>query len=357
MAGKDKNIKTDLSGFLRYRGKEMPGKERNAFEKELQKDPFAEEAAEGFGEMDPEVIKNDLQNLTKQLRSRTRIRQRIIYYRIAASVAVLMIITSVLIVIQRNKPEKLISENTRVETPFEISKSPALSEPRQKENNKIALNELQGAGQKQKEEPPVTVSNEKSDNKAVVALKAEAVVNKAKEKISIPEKNEAEIMNNLVDPQSAKTRAAYDKKEDTALKAIPNPSQLALNEVVVSAYGAKRKSEKDMTGAVSTISTVKINDAGYTSPQPANGKENFDKYIKENIRRPADAKTGKEEVVVVSFTVKSTGIPENIKIIQSPGNSFSDEAIRLIKEGPAWKPAEENGIKIDDEVRIRIVFK
>jgi hypothetical protein len=55
--------------------------------------------------------------------------------------------------------------------------------------------------------------------------------------------------------------------------------------------------------------------------------------------------------------VKSTGIRENIKIIRSPGNSFSDEVIRLINEGPAWKPAEENGIKIDDEIRIRIVFK
>ena len=48
MKGKDKNDRTSLPGLLKYMANKMSGKERNSFEKELQKDPFANEAAEGF---------------------------------------------------------------------------------------------------------------------------------------------------------------------------------------------------------------------------------------------------------------------------------------------------------------------
>jgi len=59
----------------------------------------------------------------------------------------------------------------------------------------------------------------------------------------------------------------------------------------------------------------------------------------------------------VNFKVDAEGKIDSIKIIRSPGKNFSDEAIRLIKEGPAWKPAEENGKRIDDGIKIKIVFK
>jgi hypothetical protein len=47
----------------------------------------------------------------------------------------------------------------------------------------------------------------------------------------------------------------------------------------------------------------------------------------------------------------------NIEVKKSPGESFSSEAIRLLREGPEWVPAENNGKYIADEKRIRIVFK
>jgi TonB family protein len=61
--------------------------------------------------------------------------------------------------------------------------------------------------------------------------------------------------------------------------------------------------------------------------------------------------------VVLSFTVTLNGNLANIKVVRSPGKSFSDEAIRLLQSGPGWKPASENGAIIEDEVRVRIVFK
>ena len=92
-------------------------------------------------------------------------------------------------------------------------------------------------------------------------------------------------------------------------------------------------------------------------PRPENGKADFNKYIEDNLKRPDTETDGQRVVVVVNFKVDMKGKIDSIKVIKSPGKFFSDEAIRLIKEGPAWKPAEENGKVIDDEVRIRIVFK
>ena len=66
---------------------------------------------------------------------------------------------------------------------------------------------------------------------------------------------------------------------------------------------------------------------------------------------------GEREVVVIRFTVSETGSIRNIKVLKTPGDEFSKEAERLIKEGPAWKPAMKNGIPADNEVKIRITFK
>ena len=98
-------------------------------------------------------------------------------------------------------------------------------------------------------------------------------------------------------------------------------------------------------------------EAGHTPPQPVTGKENFDRYIKENIRRPANLAAGDSAVVVISFIVRITGAIDDFKVISSPGDEFSNEAKRLVIEGPAWNPAVSNGEKIEDVVPLRIMFK
>jgi TonB family protein len=115
---------------------------------------------------------------------------------------------------------------------------------------------------------------------------------------------------------------------------------------VVVGYGARGAGREDEEAANE-----------YNPPHPANGKADFDRYIRDNIRRPDTTTAGQRVVVVLNFRVDTEGKIDSIRIIRSPGKSFSDEAIRLIREGPEWKPAEENGKAINDEVRIRIVFK
>jgi TonB family protein len=144
----------------------------------------------------------------------------------------------------------------------------------------------------------------------------------------------------------------FTARKDADMKISMTPSLLALSEVVVVGYGKAAKS--DAAGAAVAGDQA---EAAYVTAQPVTGKDEFDRYIEENIQNPPSLPADQRVAVVLSFTVKSTGIIENLKVIRSPGQEFSDEAMRLIREGPGWKPAEENGTTIDDEVRIRIVFK
>ncbi len=76
-------------------------------------------------------------------------------------------------------------------------------------------------------------------------------------------------------------------------------------------------------------------------PEPADGWENYDTYLANNLNAPEEVKTkqggGTAGQVQVSFEVNKEGEPVNIKIVKSLCNKCDKEAIRLIKEGPKWK--------------------
>jgi protein TonB len=116
--------------------------------------------------------------------------------------------------------------------------------------------------------------------------------------------------------------------------------------VVVVGYGMDKK---EVTGAV--------NSTKHTPATPVIGKSDFDKYIRNNLHRPDTTTSGQRVVVVVSFLVQTDGSIDSIRIVKSPGKSFSDEAIRILKSGPKWKPAEDNGRQVEDIVKLRLVFK
>ena len=125
-----------------------------------------------------------------------------------------------------------------------------------------------------------------------------------------------------------------------------DPSTAALSEVVVTAMGIRREKLED-------------EEAGrtYLAPRPSSGKQQFEKYIRENLRQPDSTVSRKKAVVILSFLVHTDGSIDSLEIIKSPGKQYSVEAIRLIKQGPAWLPAESDSKITEEKARIRIVFR
>jgi len=339
MSDKNKNTGKSLSDFLRYRRGEMTGEERNSFERELQKDPFAYEASEGLESLSPGDILSDLKKIETRIpKAKTRVKGFVIY-RIAASVAVLMVISTIFILVQRDKNDVQLAKEEKKSEPFElvreepvlqriadnIQSMPAMVIPRKKVESVAA-----GGAAADK-------IQEKTD--------AEAIVAEIKEVSDSIGDKEVKTTDIFLAEEKIAAPAPMAKAKSAALSerhVMFDTSVSALDEVVVVGYGVNSKKDEE---------------TGYISPQPVTGRAAFDKYIEENIQRPDTITEGQRVVVVINFTVLSDGGLDSIKIIRSPGKAFSDEAIRLIKSGPQWNPAVENGKVIEDEVRLRIVFR
>ena len=70
------------------------------------------------------------------------------------------------------------------------------------------------------------------------------------------------------------------------------------------------------------------------------------KYLERNLNRDLPVENGAppgKYTVIVSFIVDKTGGISEVKAENDPGYGTKDEAVRVIKRGPNWKPAVQNG--------------
>jgi TonB family protein len=319
MSDKNKNRKRLITDFFRYHRNELTGEERNSFERELQKDPLAEEATEGFASISPEELSNDISKLQNRLKTRTTRRQKFMVYRIAASIAILMMISTIFIFIGKNKTGKNLADNSVQPQTLEIKKSQPVPGPVVKDE--VSENQVAKAVKKTGKSVNLKMRTEPGKSGSGI------------EKLTIVEKQKNDSVAEFKDQQVEINVAAEN------IAAPPNAMVRARSSMESKRYETKADS------------------TGYTPPTPSNGKSEFEKYIRDNLHRPDSATKGQRVVVVLTFVVLPDGSIDSIKIIRSPGILFSDEAIRVIKAGPSWKPAEESGKKIKDEVKVRIVFR
>lgn len=87
------------------------------------------------------------------------------------------------------------------------------------------------------------------------------------------------------------------------------------------------------------------------------GEAAMTEYITTNLKYPTPAAdNGIEGVVEVRFTVKPDGTIGTIKIVRMVDPDLEQEAIRLVKNMPAWTPATENGTPVASEQTVKIPF-
>lgn len=81
-------------------------------------------------------------------------------------------------------------------------------------------------------------------------------------------------------------------------------------------------------------------------------------YLSQNLQYPRQAMrkniTGR---VIVVFLISREGKVEKTEVIQSVDKLLDEEALRLIKGSPEWKPATQNGVKIASYMKQPIDFK
>ena len=68
-------------------------------------------------------------------------------------------------------------------------------------------------------------------------------------------------------------------------------------------------------------------------------------------------KTRIEGKVFVSFVVEKDSTLSNLKVVRGLGHGCDEEAIRIIKEGPKWKPAIMRGKVHRQSTTVPIIFR
>ncbi len=90
-------------------------------------------------------------------------------------------------------------------------------------------------------------------------------------------------------------------------------------------------------------------------PEP---KFDMAKYLSTHLKYPENARqNGKEGRVFLRFVVNEDGAISNIEVIKPLYPSLDSEAVRVVGEMPAWKPARSDGRAVKYYFTMPIEFK
>ena len=93
-------------------------------------------------------------------------------------------------------------------------------------------------------------------------------------------------------------------------------------------------------------------------PSFPGGEAELLKYVATHIKYPQIAReTGIQGRVFVGFVVEPDGSVSNVKILRGLGGGCDEEAVRVIKSLPKWKPGKQRGKAVRVSYQIPVLFK
>ncbi|WP_051691912.1 energy transducer TonB [Pedobacter borealis] len=93
-------------------------------------------------------------------------------------------------------------------------------------------------------------------------------------------------------------------------------------------------------------------------PEFTGGAKAWSKYMERNLRYPSRAQDeGAAGKVYVSFVVEKDGSITDVSVIKGIGFGCDEEAIKVIKKSPLWKPGKNKGIPVRVRYNMAINFQ
>lgn len=108
-----------------------------------------------------------------------------------------------------------------------------------------------------------------------------------------------------------------------------------------------------------TTTQTKIHDAVEEMPKFNGGQLAMMEFLMNNMKYPQAAVKAKQQGrAVVGFVVRKDGTVSDVHITKSAGHAVLDEeAIRVVKAMPAWKPGKQKGEPVNVKYSVPITFK
>jgi len=374
-----KNSHISKESFSRYLENQMSDHEQNLFERELQSNPFEAEALEGFQGFDSNQIQKDLNELKTKINPKKRKNQ---YRYWAAAASFLLIVTSGLIWFQLNEkspiPEmaeiitvqkqeqKLVAtdiqtnsvlENKTIQTPPLEDNINLETESKQKNNEGFQATKSKGIFSSK---PPGLPENKENEEKI-------ATQNSINKDIDIGEikggQTQAVVTESFISQPKGSSTNLIDKNVQNISNVRPTISErVSFNAIRTAENFPDSFAEAPIEEALPEITYHK--DAKKTSlliktdskVQPEIGMTEFKEYLKNNAILPNNFSKRKKTIRLL-LKIDTNG---RIFEIQNQNNADSlifKKAKEIILSGSKWHPEIKNGILVNSQVEIKIVFK
>ena len=134
----------------------------------------------------------------------------------------------------------------------------------------------------------------------------------------------------------------------------------ALCALLFTVFACSEEPNKDTreTGAQDNKLEGEIFTIVESQPEFEGGLDAFHKYIMNEVRYPLEARrAGVEGTVDVQFVVGKDGSLSDVRAIKGIGSGCDEEAVRVLQNAPAFKPATQNGKPVFVRMVVPIVFK
>ena len=93
-------------------------------------------------------------------------------------------------------------------------------------------------------------------------------------------------------------------------------------------------------------------------PAYPGGDQRLMEYVAKNIKYPQIAReTGIQGRVFVGFVVEPDGSVSNVKVLRGIGGGCDEEAVRVVKSMPKWKPGKQRGKAVRVSYMLPVNFK
>jgi len=319
----------------------------------IPRDEFEEEASEGLGRLSREEAEADLRELKARMERRVA-RPRAIWLPAAAAVVILLVASGILVTLLRDRPAidyqlaqngpehsgAAVADKENAAVAGEIITDTALiamAPPLEKKGHGDTAPAIAGIA--------VTDVSEVAADEVFVSVEENAGVTDLAE-VAVVTVQVAEAEDAAAAQAAGKEKAEMVQAEEVIVQAVPQAKVTAMKTQSAADARDRGKAAAGRDNAATSVPA-----------SPLGGWESYREWITRNLKYPEGVLTVVRQEVMVSFTVQADSTISGLKAESSPGELFTWEVFRLLREGPKWVPASIGGEVKAEKVVVRFVFE
>jgi periplasmic protein TonB len=111
------------------------------------------------------------------------------------------------------------------------------------------------------------------------------------------------------------------------------------------------------SGAVTTTTEPQEFHPDEVDAKYPGGKEAFAAFLAKHLITPDDLELGEKRTVIVRFMVDVDGSISKTEVVETAGERFDKEVMRVLRKMPKWIPAQQNGRKVATYFTQPVIFQ